>query len=453
MKVSNPLIKIFVLGLITVGAGIILAYYYVTAGGRLPLAGHLYTVTAQIRDPQELLKHADVRSAGVKVGTVSDITNQVVGQQTVARVQMQLNGSVKPIYRDATVLIRQKTLVGENYIDLSRGNPQAGPLSDGGALALSQDQEAVPLDRILNSLDPNVRRQVRVDLQTLGAGLHHEGRHLNQFLGGLQPTVHNGGVVFSTLDGQRQQVAAAVQQTATVMQALANRNQDLQTLVSSAMTTAQAVAARDTALAQTFAALPGTLAQARTSVSKLSTFAGAATPVMSNLRVALDNLKPVFASLAPTAAAARKLFAQLPPFVRAANPLLTGLTNVSKAGTPAVPALGALLRQLNPSLTYLAPYAVEVGGFLENFGTSDYIGANGEYIGRCLCPISAQSYSGFTPTQQKLVQALIKAGGLGGIANPTANGLRRPGLLPNASTPFTGTYPHVQAEPATRLRP
>jgi len=285
----------------------------------------------------------------------------------------------------------------------------------------------------------------------LGAGLHNEGKHLNSFLGGLTPTVHNGGIVFGVLDSQNQQVASAIQQTATVMQAIANRNQDLQSLVNGAMGTATAVAARDTALAQTFAELPATLSQAQKSVGKLSGFAGTATPVISNLRVALSNLQPVFAALEPTARSARKLFDKLPPFLAAANPLLTNLRSLSKAGTPAVPALEAMLRQMNPALSYLSPYATEVGGFLMNFGDDLYKSGDGEYTGRCLCPLSAESYSGFTPAEQKLVQALIKAGGLGGIANPTANGLRRPGLLPTANTPFSGTYPRIQAEPASNL--
>ena len=164
-----------------------LAFYYVTAGGRLPLAGHLYTVTAQVQDPQGLLKHADVRAAGVKVGSVSNITNMATPTGTIAEVQMQLNGNYAPIYRNATVLVRQKTLVGENYIEITRGLPKYGQLPDGGALPLSHDLESVPLDKILNSLTAPVRREVQVDLQSLGGGLHHEGEHLNEFLSQLEP--------------------------------------------------------------------------------------------------------------------------------------------------------------------------------------------------------------------------------------------------------------------------
>jgi phospholipid/cholesterol/gamma-HCH transport system substrate-binding protein len=451
-KVSNPAPKIIVILLLILGAGIILSYYYVTAGGRLPLSGHLYTITAEVQDPQALLKHADVRAAGVKVGSVSNITNQVVGQNTIADVQMQLNSDIAPVYRDATVIIRQKTLVGENYVEITRGHPQAGLVRDGGTLGLSHDLESVPLDEILNALDPTVRSEVRTDLQSLGAGLHHEGKHLNEFLGELQPTVYNGGVVFNVLNHQRAQVADVVSQTGTVMQALANRTQDLRTLITAAGQTAQAVASRDAALQESLIQLPPTLAQARTSVATLAGFSGLAAPVISNLRVAVQNLGPVMRELRPTAAAARRLFDDLPPFLRVANPLLSSLRRFSSASKPAVPSIEALLSQANPALAYVSPYYKEIGGFLENFGDGIQKDSAGDYIGRCLCPVSLESYSGFTPTEQALVQALISAGGLGGIANPTANPLRAPGSLPAANQPFTGTYPQISAEPPPSLR-
>jgi phospholipid/cholesterol/gamma-HCH transport system substrate-binding protein len=453
MKVANPLPKIAGIGLLVLGALIILSYYYVTAGGRLPFAGHLYTVTAELQDPQGLLKHADVRAAGVKVGSVGNITNVSTRDRTITDVQMQLDGSYAPIYRDATVLVRQKTLVGENYIQITRGVPQHGRVPDGGTLPLTQDLESVPVDKILNALTPRVRSEVRTDLQSLGAGLHHEGGNLNQFLGELQPTVYNGGAVLQALRDQRAQLSDVVVQTGVVMHAIANRTQDLRTLIKGGMQSAQAVASRDTALSRSLIDLPPTLAQARTSVRTLAAFSGLATPVISNLRVAAAKLGPVIRELEPTAAGARRLFGDLPAFLRVADPLLARLKSFSSAAQPAVPGIEALLRETNPALAYLKPYYKEVGGFLENFGNIvQKQNGSGDYLGRCLCPVSAESYTGYTPAEQALVRALIKAGALGGIANPTANPLRQPGLLPAANQPFTGTYPRMKAYPPTRLK-
>jgi phospholipid/cholesterol/gamma-HCH transport system substrate-binding protein len=256
------------------------------------------------------------------------------------------------------------------------------------------------------------------------------------------------------LNNQRAQLGDVVAQTGAVMQAIANRTQDLRTLITGGMQAAQAVASRDTALKQSLVELPSTLAQARTSVTKLAAFSGLATPVIANLRVAVANLGPVIRDLKPTAASARRLFDALPAFLRVANPLLARLKSFSSAAQPAIPGIEALLRETNPALAYLQPYSAEIGGFLMNFGNIlQKENRTGDFIGRCLCPVSVESYTGYTPQQQALVKALIKAGGLGGIANPTANPLRRPGLLPTANQPFTGTYPRLSAGAPTSLKP
>jgi virulence factor Mce-like protein len=447
MKLSNPLPKMMAVALVGLGALIILAYYYVAAGGRLPFAGHLYTVTAEVSDPQGLLKHADVRAAGVKVGTVSSITNTSTQSGTLTLVQMQLNGNYSPIYGNATVLVRQKTLVGENYIELSRGTPNHGTVADGGSLPLSADLESVPLDKILNALTAPVRQKTTVDLQALGASLQGEGTNLNNFLGALEPTIQNGQTVMSILNAQKTQVGDVIDQTQTVLHALANRTQDLQTLVRAGEATVQAVAARDQAFATDFVELPPTLRQARTSVRTLSSFTTFATPTIANLKTAVADLHPVMVELQPTAQAARSLFAILPAFLHKANPLLTQLKSFSKVALPAVPAIDAAMRQADPVIQYLEPYYRDIGSLLENFGgTIQRENISGTYIGRCTCPISVESFSNYTPQEQQLVKALIAAGGLGGIANPGTNGLRAAGSQPNAQPGYSGApYPHVLA--------
>ena len=77
---------------------------------------------------------------------------------------------------------------------------------------------------------------------------------------------------------------------------------------------------------------------------------------------------------------------------------------------------------------------------------------SGDYIGRCLCPVSAASYTGLTPTEQALVRALIKAGGLAG--SPTR--VERPPWSRHATernSPFAGTYPQLQEAPAAEAEP
>jgi ABC-type transporter Mla subunit MlaD len=288
--------------------------------------------------------------------------------------------------------VRQKTLVGENYVDLTRGTPQAGELPKGAKLPLSHDQEVAPVDKILNALDAPTRARVSHNLQVLGAGFNDRSKDVNRLLGAMKPTLADGGKVMGILQDQKLQVAALIQQTGTVLQAIANRTSDMRTLVRAAKTASEAVARRDSTLAEGLDEFPSTLRQARGSVAKLSGFASRATPVVGDLRVALRDLRPVFTKLEPTAKSTRELFDELPKLLKVANPMLIRLRSFSAAAGPAMPPLEAALRQVDPALAYLKPYNRDLGSALANFGDTlafDNLGA----IGSCGCPVDDRSFS------------------------------------------------------------
>ena len=228
MKIGNLGAKALGVSVIAFGAALILAYFYSAAGGNFRIGeGSGYRVSA-VTQPQQILKHADVRSAGVKVGKVSKVINRITPGGTLAIIEMELKDEFDPIYKNATVTVRQKTLVGENYVDITRGDPQAGEVPRKGTLPLAQDQEVAPVDKILNALDSETRERISHNLQVLGAGFKGRSKDWNRFLGSMEPALHDGGRVMSVLEEQKPQVAALVDQTGTVLQAIANRTADMQ---------------------------------------------------------------------------------------------------------------------------------------------------------------------------------------------------------------------------------
>jgi phospholipid/cholesterol/gamma-HCH transport system substrate-binding protein len=444
MRIPNLRVKFLGVSLIGVGALIVLIYFYTAAGGHLRIGeGSAYKFSA-VTQPQQILKHADVRSAGVKVGSVSNVTNRVTPNGTLAVIEMETDDNFSPIYRDATVTVRQKTLVGENYIDITRGTPQAGELPRKATLPLSHDQEVAPVDKILNALDAPTRKQISHNLQVLGAGLKGRSKDVNKFLGAMQPTLADGGVVMGILGDQKDKVGALVQQTGTVMQSIADRTSDMRGLIRDAKTTAEAVDRRDSALAAGLDELPATLRQARGSVAKLSGFATRATPVVGDLRVTLGDLSPVFKKLEPTAVSTRKLVDELTPLLKVADPMLTRLRRFSDGSAPTIPSLDAALRQVTPALAYLKPYDRDLGSALANFGDSLAYGPLGGEQS-CGCPVSDRSFSNWTPAMRAAVAVLLDQGILAKFNHVDNNPVRKPGRLPNAGEPFTGTYPRVTA--------
>src|SRR6476661_10696275 len=109
--------------------------------GPLPPA---YRVAFTVRDADALVNGSDVRIAGIPVGKVTSITLDNFG----ARVVMSIDPRYRPIYTDATALIRPKSLLGEKYVDLTRGRSNE-EVPDGGSLPESQAFTQVELDQVL----------------------------------------------------------------------------------------------------------------------------------------------------------------------------------------------------------------------------------------------------------------------------------------------------------------
>lgn len=441
MKVQYLRAKIFGLVVFFVACFGIFLYLYKDAGGRFPFANR-YTISTQVLNAFQLVPNADVRAAGVKIGVVDDITN--IG--STAKVNIDIDKKYRPVYKDAKVQIRTKTLVGENYLDIQPGTPRAGALPNHGALPLANAQDTVQLDQILSSFDPVTRRRVQQDFKVFAQGLQGRGGDFNNMLGALSPTFQNTGQVMGVLKGQRQQVAQLVDQFGQVMKSFADRTDAVRLLSNAAKTTAVAVSARDQALQDAFNALPSFLDQTRTSTARLGSFSTRATPVIANLDTASRYLAPAIRDLQPAAAGTRTLVRLLPGFVNAANPLFDKLSGFSTAANPAIQGLDATLRQVNPFLTYLSPYQQEFGSFFGNVGSAvDSVDAVG-HLGRVMPIVSANSYANTTPAESALIHALADQALLSLPVHVGNNAYPHAGTLANPQ-PFDGNYPHVNASP------
>lgn len=439
MSVARPGPKIAGLLLFTAVCVGIFLYLFQAAGGKLRLSSP-YQVTVEVPNAFQLVQNADVRRAGVKIGVVNDIKSD----GRIARVDIELEDDQAPLYRNARALVRTKTLVGENYLELEPGTPAAGEIADGGRLPVGRAEDAVQLDQILSAMDARTRAAVRANLQNIGGGLRRRGTDLNRLLGALRPTVETGGNALAVLDRQRGAVAGIVRNTGAVMQAIGDRRQDVRTLATSARRTAQAVAARDDRVRELFAELPSTLEQTSRSATRLGAFSNRATPVARDLRAAARDLGPVVADLGPTAVGARNLLRELGPALTVADPLLQELGDFSGAAAPAVGALDDFLRQADPALSYLKRYDRELAAFFSNVGsaldTRDAVGN----VARVHLLADERSFGGLSASAKKALDALIAAGGLTGVRHSGTNTYPAPGTVGRPQD-GGGTYPRLQS--------
>ncbi len=404
----------------------------------LPTDGERYHVEADVRDAIALANAADVRQAGVKIGQVSALKEK--GRITALKLDLERDKG--PIYRDATVLVRAKSIAEENYVDLDPGTPGAGAIPEGGVLPVSREQEATQNDDVFSILDAPRRRNLQRAVKGIGGGLDGSGaRDLNATLESSTALVDDGSDLTRVLAEQRNHVAGLVDSLGTVARALGERKEAIRTLTLASKAEAEAVAARDDDLRATLRALPPFLRQGQRTATKLTGFSGRAVPVMRDLRLAADDLVPAVNDLRPAAADARVTLRRLRTFSVAARPAFQRLRPFAQATEGFVPPYEAFLRQVAPFSRYMEPYSRELSTwFALDAANTDAVDSVG-HVARVLLPVSRSS---FPATLPKEVEDLLKKAS-SGLDTRGANPLPAPGTAA-AGTPRTGPVPQVDED-------
>src|SRR6201999_4160768 len=128
----------------------LLLFLWLSFGGPVPLKPRGYEVKVAFPEAAHLGLEADVRVAGVNVGKVRAKTiDPRHRNRTIATIEV--DRGYAPIAKDARAILRQKTLLGETFVELTPGHLKtAGAVADGGMLADGQVRGTVQLDEIFN---------------------------------------------------------------------------------------------------------------------------------------------------------------------------------------------------------------------------------------------------------------------------------------------------------------
>lgn len=339
-------------------------FLWVAFGGPLPLGSEGYRFTVPLDEATQLAVESDVRISGVSVGKVKRID---LGDQGVADATIELDSPYAPIPEDTRATLRQKTLLGETYVELSPGDPGNGELPEGGRLAAAQVAPSVQLDEIFRAFDKPTRTAFRNWMQSQAAALHGRGADLSAAIASLDPFSEEANTTLRVLDSQRQAVRRLVADGGEVFAALSERRGQLRGLIDAADRVFGVTARRNGELAEAFRILPTFLRESRATLARLRQFAGDTDPLVRQLRPSARELSPTFISLARLSPDLRKLFDGLGRAeARAASgfPALRSL--LRDRLPPLLTRLDPYLARLNPILTVLHDYRHEVTAFLAN---------------------------------------------------------------------------------------
>ncbi|HEY2603794.1 MAG TPA: MlaD family protein [Thermoleophilaceae bacterium] len=369
-----------VLAMVTFALGCfgILLFLWLSFGGPVPLKPKGYRFQVAFPEATTLADQADVRIAGVNVGKVVGMKLDKGGSRTLVTINMQK--AYAPIPKDSTAILRQKTLLGETYVELSPGSKKKGNmLPDDARLADTKVQPTVQLDEIFNSFDPQTRKAfqqwVQQSAQTINGG---RAQDLNDALGNLQGFAEDGADVLGVLDRQGQDLHNFVKNTGVVFHALTERQGVLRQLITNSNDVFSATQSRDKALAQVFDILPTFEDESKATLARLQTFSTNTHPLVNDLKPVADRLNPTVKDVSALAPQLTTFFkSKLPPLIAAGKPNLPNGARFLEGASPLMDGLHTFFPELNPILSYANYYQAVLANFLSIGGAATmYTGVN-----------------------------------------------------------------------------
>src|SRR4030081_2550853 len=261
----------------------LLVFLWESFGGPLPLKPKGYRFTVAFPRTLLLAEQSDVRISGVNVGHVISLK---LGKDGRTHATVEVAGKYAPIRSDMHAILRQKTLLGETFVQLIPQSRGARYLADGGQLLNSQVEPSVTLDDILASFDTKTRRAWQVWFQAVAVGINGRGEQINASFAKLEPFVEHGNRLVTLLASQEGAVRALVRNTGVVFNALAGRDHQLEGLIANGERTFHAAAEGSQAFAAAFRALPTFERSSTVALKELDKFAVIASPFFDEFRPA-----------------------------------------------------------------------------------------------------------------------------------------------------------------------
>lgn len=370
----------------------LLLFLWVTFGGAVPFKPESYRFSADFPEAITLQKEADVRVGGVTVGKVKSLELPPEGDAT--RAVIEIEPQYAPISSDAEAILRQKTLLGETYVELTTGTQspeqegasagtataQSGAIDvgeisgddaphaipEGGHLESTQVADQTQIDEIFNGFDEQTRQAFQLWMKNAGVAVEGRGLDLNDAFGNIGPFSRDASDVLGTLRQQEQALRSLVRNTGTVFEALTARDQALAGAIVGTNRTFRALASRDQELAETFSIFPTFNTEARLTLDRLEGFARNAGPLFRDLRPVARDISPTIRDLRRLSPHARRLFNNLDPLIKASATGLPALRSFLDELRPTLIALDPFLANFNPIVRYLDFYRSTVADFLAN---------------------------------------------------------------------------------------
>jgi phospholipid/cholesterol/gamma-HCH transport system substrate-binding protein len=267
-----------------------------------------YKVKARFLNAGQLVKGNPVQVGGVPVGSVKGIRITDDGH---AEIELSIDGDHAPLRRGTRAEIRQFSQSGlaNRYLDLKLPPDTDETIPDGGVIDTDSTVTQVDLDELYNTLDPETRRSLQGFFR--GSADQWRGREQEANVGFeyLNPALSTSSRLFNELTQDTPLLERFLVDSSKMVTALAERRDDLASLIGNLNETTRALGSQKEALAESIGRLPGFMRRANTTFVDLRSTLDEVDPLV-------EASKPVAKRLEPFLSQARAFAADAEPTVR-----------------------------------------------------------------------------------------------------------------------------------------
>ena len=330
----------------------------------------------------QLVPGNEVLVAGQPIGSVEDVR-----LTDDWRAEVEISTGV-PLHDGTTAVIRATSLSGiaNRYVSITQGPDDAEELPDGALLSGERTTTPVDLDQLFNTFDAQARRGLQKVTQGFATSYDGSASDANATYKYLNPALANTQRLLAELTHDSRAFSDFLVDGSKVVTAVAQRRDDLASLIANANTSLGAIARHNDAFDRALAALAPTLRQANTTFVNLRAALDDLDPLVAATKPATRDLAPFLRELRPVTARAIPVFRNLNVVLRSAGTandlteLLGDLPSVRKRGSTAFPATIDALHASLDTVTFARPYAPDLLGWISKFGqVTSYYDANGHY--------------------------------------------------------------------------
>jgi virulence factor Mce-like protein len=369
---NNPIL----IGTVTILVVIVAVYLSYIAENGLPFVP-TYNIKIDVANAAELVKNADVRVGGARVGQVLSITPEPATKQwphPFARLSLSLQTSLDPLPPDTRYQVRLASVLGGKYVEIIPGTSKARGLPDGGTLTLNTNPRLnhnipfVDLDTAFATFGPKTQQGLRRAVAEFGDAVAGRGAQFNDAIYSLHQLIGPLDNVLRIFVDPSTRLSQFISGLASTTGALAPVAPTISALLSDGATTFRAL---DTPALGT-------------TIDRLAPTESLSTTVLTNSLPALTEAASIVQNLKPAAALLPRAATRLDQILVSATPVFKQVPTLAGRLDDALGAVDALAS--DPASTQT--FKVLGSNNLATFGASAFVG-----LGAILTAVSQAQFT------------------------------------------------------------